>query len=336
MITVRISVGAAAAVLMLALPPCPSAQGQRRAGAEGTFRISSNLVLVDVIASDTRSGNPIEGLKQEDFQVFDEGHAIAVDTFDAGDAARPIVLWFVVQCNMQGWEAQGSGMFHGQIDRLVPGIKKLGKRDLVAVAHWCDDGSAAIDLKPTAHADQAENAIEAALTPLPDTPSHDRIGELALQSALQKIVAASSELASGAVPVVVFLYGDYSAMPKTEADRLVNALLQTSAVVYGLKNSRSPHMGSFWLAGVQGSVADYMAGQTGGQYFAETADRYATAFETILDRLHSRYELGFKPRVLDGKRHRLRVELTEQAKRTYGEVRLRYRVAYVPTSETEQ
>lgn len=299
------------------------------------FQIDSNLVLIDVMASLKQGGDVFEDLHRDDFRVFDNDRPVLIKTFDVGSGARPLVLWFLVQCNMQGWEAKGSGLFRGKIDRFVPGMKKLGDRDTVAVAHWCDDGGAEIDLKPTTGTDEARRALEAALTPVPDPPSHDRIGELALQGALGKIVAESKKLPSGPVPVVIFLYGDYSAMPRKEADGFVDALLQTSAIVYGLKDSRSPHFGSFWFV-EQGEIAHYIASQTGGQYFAETPERFGSAFEAILNQQHSRYELGFRPEVMDGKRHHLRVELSDEARRKYSGVLLRYRSGYLPVGPENQ
>jgi hypothetical protein len=52
--------------------------------------------------------------------------------------------------------------------------------------------------------------------------------------------------------------------------------------------------------------------------------------EEILRQLHFRYELGFQPEALDGKRHTLRVELADAVKSQHKGVRLRYRLAYVP------
>jgi hypothetical protein len=298
--------------------------------AESTFRIESNLVLLDVMTP--QSGDPVGKLQRDDFRVFENGRPVTIKTFDVGDAARPLALWFVVQCNMEGWETKGSGLFRGQIERMAPAMSKLGRQDKVAVAHWCDDGDSAIDLRPTANFDQAETAIEAVLEPIPDPQGHDRSGELALQKTLAKIIAASQENAAGPIPVVVFLYGDYSGMPKAEADRFVEDLLHTSAIVYGLRDDRSPRIGSMRFAHEQGAVANYLATQTGGEYFSATPDGYAAALETILNLLHARYELGFRPEVLDGKLHRLRVELSDQAKKRFGAVQLRYRAAYVPAS----
>jgi hypothetical protein len=107
--------------------------------------------------------------------------------------------------------------------------------------------------------------------------------------------------------------------------------MQTSAIVYGLKDRRSPQLGRFesLLWHEQAAVANYVATQTGGQYFRETPETYATGLEQILRQLHFRYELGFKPEVLDRKRHKLQVKLTDDMRSQHKGVRLRYRAAYV-------
>jgi hypothetical protein len=229
---------------------------------------------------------------------------------------------------MKDWDAQGSGLFRGHIDLFEPALKDLDKQDTVAVAHWCDNGDAAVDLKPTPNLSELTRTLEQVLTPVVDLPSHNRPGELALQKALQHIVDATRESAPEAVPVVIFLYGDYSAMSKSEADHLIDELLRTSAIVFGIRDRQSPQIPSFWTA--QGAVAKYIADQTGGQYLIETPETYAEGLKEILQQLHFRYELGFRPKSLDGKRHKLRVTLWGTAKDQNKSLRLRYRTAYVP------
>jgi hypothetical protein len=293
-----------------------------------TFKISSDLVLVDVVALDVKRGLPDNSLKRDDFAISDNGHPVSIKTFDTGTAARPLALWFVVQCNMRGWEAEGSGLFAGQMSLFAPALKEM--QDTVAVAHWCDDGQSQLDLLPTSHVEQAATAIEQVLTPVNEVKSHDRSGELALQKTLQQIIDTTRSLSPEPVPVVIFLYGDYSAMPKSEADHFVDELLETSAIVCGLRDRRSPRIRSLWIGGEQGAIANYISIQTGGTYLWVTPETYATGLEEILKQLHSRYEIGFKPEALDGKRHKLQVTLTGSAKAQHRGLSLRYRSAYVP------
>jgi hypothetical protein len=299
-----------------------------------TIRTSTNLVLVDVVALKAKSNVPVTTLQRADFQILDNGRPAAIKTFDTGVSTRPLALWFVVQCAMPGWEAQGSGLFAGHTGLLEPALKSLGARDSVAVAHWCDNGDARLDLLPTNSLEKAFPAVEQVLAQPPDKFFHDRPGELALQKTLQLIVDATRSMPSGAVPVVIFLYGDWSAMPKPEADRFIEELLGTSAVAYGLKDRRSPKYISIGrLGGEQGAIANYIAAQTGGEYLRARPEEYAASLQQIIDQLHSRYELGFRTETLDGKRHKLEVKLISAKRKEPRGLRLRYRVAYVPIAQ---
>ena len=77
----------------------PSAT-QSQPSPEITFHSSSNLVLVDVIARNAKNDLPDKTLKRDDFQIFDNGHSVSIETFDSGAqfTSRPLAIWFVVQC----------------------------------------------------------------------------------------------------------------------------------------------------------------------------------------------------------------------------------------------
>jgi hypothetical protein len=302
---------------------------------ETTFHSSSDLVLVDVIARNAKSGIPDSTLKRGDFQIFDNGHPVSIKTFDSGAQTRPLALWFVVQCNMPGHERLGSDLFAGHIRLFEPALKDLDKQDRVAVAHWCDNGDSKLDLLPTSNLDEVATSLEQVLAPLPDENFNDEAGERALQNTLQIIVDATRSSDPEPLPVVVFLYGDWSGMPRSEADHFIDELLGTSAIVYGLKDRRSPHMW-FPLLDEQKEIAHYIATQTGGQYLQVTPETYAQGLEEILQHLHFRYELGFRPEALDGKRHKLRVKLTAAVKNQGKGVHLRYRAAYVAIPHRNQ
>ena len=304
---------------------------------EITFHSSSNLVLVDVVALNAKNGLPDKTLKRGDFQIFDNGQPVSIKTFDRGTSTRPLALWFVVQCSMPGYDTQGSGFFRGQISLFKPALKNLDKQDAVAVAHWCDNGDSKLDLLPTSNVEEAATALERVLAPTFNPDDHDRPGELALQKTLQLIVDVTRPLVPERLPVVIFLYGDHSGMPRLEADHFIDELLETSAVAYGLKDRRSGAMAiPLRLLGKafqeQIEVAKYIAIQTGGEYSWVTPETYATGLEEILQQLHFRYELGFQPETLDGKRHKLLVKLADAEKNQHQGVRLRYRAAYVPVA----
>jgi hypothetical protein len=292
-----------------------------------TFHSSSNLVLVDVIA--LKNGLPDKTLKRADFEVLDNGLPVSIAAIDNGAqfTTRPLALWFVVQCYMLDIANEGTGFFRGQISLFKLALKDVDSRDTVAVAHWRDNGDAKLDLLPTSNVDQVPSLLEQVLAPSVHADDHDRKGELALQRTLQLIIDATRSSKPEPVPVVIFLYGDHSGMPKSEANHFIDELLETSAIAFGVRDGRSSRVG--FLIDEQKEVAHYIAAYTGGQYFDATPETYTTALEEILRQLHFRYELAFKPEVLDGKRHKLTVKLADTAKDQHKGVRLRYRAGYV-------
>lgn len=298
-----------------------------------TIRVQSSLVLVDVISQDLRNGLPVRDFKEEDFRVFDNQHEIAISTFDAGAEydTRPITLWLVVICNENGLPKFGaSAEFLDQQLLFRPALDHLQAHDSVGVAHWCDNGEGRLDLLPTHDRDHAIQQLGETLTPIPfegGTSASNEAGEQAFRALVRLIIRDAYRRNPKPLPVIVFLHGDYTGQPHEELDKLVDDFLETSGIAFGISDSRAPNL---HLTGEQAKIMHYMAKHTGGQYFSAPPSGYAAALDAILTQLHFRYELGFIPTAIDGKRHELRVELTKEAKAEHKAVRLKYRPEYIP------
>ncbi len=70
--------------------PPPSAPAPAQPGGF-TLKVQSDLVLTDVVVRD-RKGNPVRGLKREDFSVFENGKPQQVVSFDAQDVDQALRL----------------------------------------------------------------------------------------------------------------------------------------------------------------------------------------------------------------------------------------------------
>ena len=163
------------------------------------------------------------------------------------------------------------------------------------------------DLHPTHDRDLAIGALAEALKPIPFiAPRATRVGELAVQEMFRSIIRDTHQRNPEPLPVAVLLHGDLTGMPLPELNAIVDDFLETSGIVFGIKDASVPE-GSPLKNGEQSSIFHYMAVKTGGQYFAIPPGLYASALESIILQLHFRYQIGFKPSVIDGKRHRLRV-----------------------------
>lgn len=306
--------------------------GQADGEPVATIRVNSSLVLVDVITQDTRTAMPVVGLKKEDFLVFDNETRMAIESLDVGAqyATRPIALWLAVICNEKDWDENGSGFMRGKEQLLRPALGHLDKNDTLGVAHWCDDRTQAIDSSPTKDVDSALAALVSLSQETPK-PWGTRKGELALQEMLRLILKNAHLSNPEPLPVIVFLYGDASAMERHEADNLLRDLLETSAIVFGINDGAVPANPVLFEGELsQSRVAHFLAVKTGGQFFSVEPKMFATALDAILVQVHFRYVLGFQPQSLDGKVHRLRVDLTDSAKQKYSSAHLAFRPAYIP------
>lgn len=300
-----------------------------------TIRVQSSLVLVDVIGEDRKNGLPVRDFRREDFRVFDDRQAVPIASFDAGSGSgtRPIAVWLVVICNEQR-KTGGSANYAGNEARFRPALNHLDKHDMVGVAHWCDNGRTELDLAPTEDRDAPLRVLAEVIRPIPfqaGTSRTDEVGEVTFRKMIRLIIQDAHRRSPQPLPAIVFLDGDHTGQPIEELNQLVDDFLETSGIVFGIKDSRYPRV--MPLIGEHAQILHYMAKETGGQYLLASPPGYAAALESILIQLHYRYEIGFIPPVIDGKRHALRVELTDEARKNHKGVRLRFRPEYIPVSE---
>jgi hypothetical protein len=298
-----------------------------------TIRVQSSLVLVDVISQDLKNGLPIRDFKKEDFRMFDNRHEVPIATFDAGADMRSIALWLVVICN-EGGVVGASAEFMGKESLFRSALDHLEKHDTVGVAHWCDNGETQLDLLPTEDRDRPLRVLAESLKPIPfrgGTFDTDAVGEETFRKMIRLIIRDAYQKNPKPLPVIVFLHGDHTGQPRHQLDKLVDDFLETSGIVFGIRDDRSARL--LFLLGEQAKIMHYMAKHTGGRYYSAPPPGYAAALDAVLTQLHLRYQLGFIPPAIDGKRHELTVELTKEAKEKHKRVRLRFRPEYIPVRE---
>jgi len=303
--------------------------------AQTVIRVQSSLVLVDVISQDPKDGLPVRDFKKEDFRLYDNGHEVQVVSFDAGAryATRPFILWLAVICNERG-KIGGSAEFVGKESLFRPALDHLDKGDTVGVAHWCDNGETRLDLLPTEDRDTPIRVLAETIKPISFHVggNSNLVGEDTYRKMLRLIIQDAHRRNPQPLPVIVFLDGDHTGQPRYELDQVVNDILETSGIVFGIKDQMAPRMYGLGNGEVS-ELSHYVAEQTGGQYLTAAAKDYATALDMILVQLHFRYELAFIPPTIDGKRHELKVELTKEAHEKYKGIRLKFRPEYIPVLE---
>lgn len=321
-------------ILAFALVMAPQQLGvsaQQPAGPK-----QSSLVLADVFSQEAKSGLPIRDFTKEDFRLFNDRKEVPITSFESGARfqTRPVVIWLTVLCN-EGGKGAGSREFSGKEALFRPALDSLDKRDTVAVAHWCDNGDVAIDLPPTTDRDAAIRSLTEALRPIPFNvgANSNLTGEEAFRKAMELILRNAQHMNPRPLPVIVFLYGGRGAQPHRLLDELVDRVLQSSGIAFGIRDEKDAKETSAAAAGEQGYFTQYIIENTGGQLLTATPNRYGDALSLILAQLHFRYQLGFVPPAIDGRRHEIKVELTERAREKHPGTRIRYRSEYIPARE---
>ncbi len=321
------------ALIPFLIPASFAQQPEPPSPALPTFRVQSSMVLIDVISRDRKTGLPVRDFKKEDFRVLDNKHEVPVSSLD-GEAhdTRPVALWLVLLCNEQK-KVGGSADFVGDVALFRPALDHLEEHDAVGVAHWCDNGETRLDLLPTHDHDIPVPVLAKTIRPVSYVWGNDfATGEDAFRRVIRLIIQDAHRRNPQPLPVIVFLDGDSTGQPREQLDQVVDDFLETSGIVFGIKDSMAPQ-GPLPHNGEIGEIEHYMADQTGGEYFSTSPSGYAVALDAILMQLHFRYELGFIPPAIDGKRHGLKVELTKDAAQNHKGARLRYRPEYIPLKE---
>jgi hypothetical protein len=267
--------------------------------AASTFRVNTQLVLVDVIAEyikDELHGRQVTlatELKQEDFRVFDNDNEMPIRTFDIGieHTTRAIALWLIVQCpegHAAGW---ASDFLRGKTGFIKPALMHLDAQDTLGVAHWCDSGEARIDLPPGHDPDAATAALDKLLSQ-PPVRGENRSGELAMQRLIRLLVDNAQHSKPDRLPILFFLYGDHCATYPKEAERIIEAVLEASGIVFGMSD------GSFQVNpanqyngyGQINYLVHHYSRETGGEYYITVDPKlFSAAVDYVITQLHLRY-----------------------------------------------
>jgi len=293
------------------------------------FKASTSLVLINLTAFQPRTGDLLTNLNCNDFIVTETGKATPIVACDHGGAARPLILWFVVQCNQSNRSPQdGSGFFSGKEKLLLNGLAEMNQADSVAVAHWCDDGEAKADLLPGKDRKAVVQAIAGALAQT-HSSINKMLGETALRQVLELVNRISMERSPVPLPVLIFLHEDRTGQPATEVRQLAEQMLASSSIAYGLDDGQSSAASHSQAMGEEKEVLHILSEQSGGFYLSVHDERYSQALQAIISLLHTRYQLAIKPGFSDGRTHRLEIRLKAEARKHYGDVQLRYRNFYL-------
>jgi len=293
--------------VLLAASTLQSAPG---AGPEdqqaGVFRSGAKMVPVYATVTDSQ-GALVPNLTREDFEILDNGVRQELVVFE--NQTQPITA--IVMLDSSGSMTNSLKLVNAGAEQF---IIRLLPQDKAQVGAFNDK----VEFSGTFTSDRDE--LVAALREL-DFGNPTRLYD-AIDQSLDRLAAIE-----GRRVIVVLTDGDDNSSKVGQGDVLSRALAD-EVMIYGIGLESDYFDGMRRVRTNPDRVVRKLAEETGGGYYLlkATAD-LNTTFTRIAQELHSQYVLGFSPTLLDGKVHKLTVNVKRPG------MKARARKSYVASSD---
>jgi Ca-activated chloride channel family protein len=300
----RVACAACAACLVFAAAPIQSAAG---AGQQaGVFRSGAKMVPIYATVTDPQ-GALVPNLAREDFEILDNNLRQDLIVFE--NQTQPITA--VVVLDSSGSMTNSLKLVNAGAEQFI--IRML-PQDKAQVGAFNDK----VQFSGTFTSDRDE--LVAALKEL-DFGNSTRLYD-AIDQSLDRLLTVE-----GRRVIVVLTDGDDTASKIGQGEVLSRASAD-EVMIYGIGLESNYFDGMRMVRTNPDRAVRKLAEETGGGYYflKATAD-LNTTFTHISQELHSQYVLGFSPAVLDGKLHKLLVNVKQPG------LKARARKSYVASSD---
>ncbi len=318
--------------VLLALVFCGSAIAAQEQGAvpTPTIRVEVNRVNVGVIVTDSK-GKFVEGLRREDFQIFDNGVPQRITDFSSIDTPGQVLL--LIEAGPAVYLLQDTHLFVA--DALLNG---LSAGDRVAIARYNDTPVALLDFTPD------KRAAEAALDGISFNLGY---GDLNLAKSLNTVLDWLSQVPGK--KAIVLLSTGVDTSPAADMQPLLSRLQTGDVLVLpismsgplrnGKKGSKQQIQQTQQMFEQADAWLKALAESTGGSaYFPENAKAFQETYRQVAQLVRHEYSLAFAPPVADGAVHAIVVNVNSLAgslKSNLPEYRVDHRKAYVAPKPAE-
>ncbi|MFO7695243.1 MAG: VWA domain-containing protein [Vicinamibacterales bacterium] len=303
----RIAGAACVAGVLLAGASIRSAPGGGTDGQQaGIFRSGAKMVPIYATVTDPQ-GALVPNLTREDFDVLDNNVRQELVVFE--NQTQPITA--IVMLDSSGSMTNSLKLVYAGAEQF---IIRLLPQDKAQVGAFNDK----VEFSGSFTSDRDE--LVAALNEL-DFGNPTRLYD-AIDQSLDRLAPVE-----GRRVIVVLTDGDDNSSKVGQGDVLSRALAD-EVMIYGIGLESDYFDGRRRVRTNPDRVVRKLAEETGGGYYLlkATADLNST-FTRIAQELHSQYVLGFSPTVLDGKVHKLTVNVKRPG------MKARARKSYVASSD---
>jgi len=303
----RIGGAAVVAGALLAAAPLQSAPGAGPEGQQaGVFRSGAKMVPVYATVTD-QLGALVPNLTRDDFEILDNNARQEIVVFE--NESQPFTA--IVMLDSSGSMTNSLKLVNAGAEQF---IIRLLPQDKAQVGAFNDK----VEFSGTFTSDRDE--LVAALKEL-DFGNPTRLYD-ALDQSLDRLTGVE-----GRRVIVVLTDGEDNSSKVGQGD-VLNRAIADEVMIYGIGLESNYFNGMRQVRTNPDKVVRRLAEETGGGYYLlkETVDLNST-FTRIAQELRSQYVLGFSPTVLDGKVHKLAVNVKRPG------MKARARKSYVASSD---
>jgi VWFA-related protein len=273
-----------------------------------TFRAGSDTVRVYATVLDD-DGRLVTNLRQDDFEVRDDGKVQPITLFDNTPAPIRLVVMLDVSGSMEGNLPLLRSASQQLFSRLLPGdrarLGTFGKKITIS-PEFTNDRTALLNALPEQIERDAGTPLWRAIY-----DSMDTFKDTGEERAVVLVLSDGHD--SG--PMMGKLY--------TSQGEAIDRARRDAVMVYavGMRSRGRPVQPTFGIAGMQSAMmADLpdpgmakVAEESGGGYTeVNYGQDLGRAFAEVAEELHSQYLIGFTPPKRDGKTHRIDVRVTQK------------------------
>jgi Ca-activated chloride channel homolog len=309
---VDVARGALLLVFVLLLSAANTLAQQTPSPPPDSIRVSVERVNVGVIVTDAR-GKFIEGLRRDDFHVFDNGTEQPITDFAPVDEPAQVLMFVEAGPSVYFLEA-------GHIQATHALLAGLSAGDRVAVAKY--DASPQMLLDFTANKQLAEAALA-------KVRYHIGFGNLNLSRSLFAVLDSLAKVQGK--KTIVLLSTGFDTSPAEEISallaRLQNSDVRILAISLGAelrnpplapqKQKKKQQQSMDKAAITQQGFAEadrllsVLTEATGGRvYFPNSAKDFAAVYSEVAELVRHEYSLAFAPPTHDGESHTIEVRVT--------------------------
>ena len=278
--------------------PPPPQQGQQPPSNNVQISVSSNLVNVDAVVTDN-DGNFLRDLKKENFRILEDGKPQIITNFTpSGEAPITIVMLVQFSSSMATWNYTAMVARYWAPEFL----RNVKKNDWVALEDF--DLHMRVDVDFTHDPNEIFDGLRHMQVPL--------FSEACLFDALTETLDRIHDV-KGKKSILVLASG-FDTFSKHTYDDTLKLVRKSDVSIYAIGLTQI-FQNSFGMIGNVNSLQAQnqlrsFAGLTGGQAWNPNLDgEVPEIMREIAASLRSQYGLGFSPSELDGKYHKIKVEL---------------------------